>query len=126
MELETRKEDQIFFVKPLDKRIDASCSTFFKGVMTDYIVQGEKLIVLNLHCVEFIDSSGLGAFISILKTLSNLKGTIALCEINQNVLNLFDITRLNTILSISTSEIEAKKNVLQWVDAETAKEGHKG
>lgn len=116
MELETRKENEIIYIKPLVKRIDASSSTVFKAQITDFIVQGEMLIVLNLGSVEFIDSSGLGALISILKTVSNSKGNIALCDVNPNVLNLFAITRINSILSISPDESGAKKRMLEWID----------
>lgn len=116
MELETKKENPIFYIKPLAKRIDASSSTLFKGQVNDLIAKGENLIVLNLAQVEFIDSSGLGALISILKTISNSKGMIAVCEVNTNVSNLFSITRINTILNISSHEDDAKNQITEWVN----------
>lgn len=113
MELETRKENEILYVKPLGKRIDASNSTFFKGALVDFIVQGENRIILNLGSVEFIDSSGLGSIITILKTISTSKGSFALCEVNPMIMNLFSVTRVDKVLSITSDEIQARKIILQ-------------
>jgi anti-sigma B factor antagonist len=114
MELETAKEDEILFITPTAKRIDASTSTAFKGKMVDLIVQGEKLFILKMDKLEFIDSSGLGALISILKTLSNSKGNIALCGVNANIMNLFQVTRLDKVFPIFTNWQQGKEFLEKW------------
>lgn len=112
MDLETKVDDDILIIKPLAKRIDASSSTLFKGLVNDYISQGYTFVILNLGNVEFVDSSGLGVLISILKTISNSKGTLALCKVNSNVMNLLTITRIDSILMIAP-DVDAAKNQLK-------------
>lgn len=114
MDFETRKENSILIVKPLEKRIDASTSTAFKGEMSDLISKGDKFFVLNLAKVEFIDSSGLGTLISILKTLALSKGSLALCEVNTPIKSLFAVTRMDKVFSISNDESEAKIFLEDW------------
>lgn len=114
MEFDTQKENEIFIIKPLDKRIDASCSTNFKAKVIDFLVQGEKHIILNLEAVDFVDSSGLGAIISILKAISSAKGTIVIYGVNSNVSKLFTITRLNTVLTIVENKSEAITKMSEW------------
>ncbi len=106
MNIETRKEGEIVFVKPLSKNIDASVCTDFKGRVVDLINQGNNFLLLNLSLVDFIDSSGLGAIISILKTLKLSNGKIVICDMKNPVLNLFKLTRLDHVFEICSNEKE--------------------
>jgi anti-sigma B factor antagonist len=81
-------------------------STEFKARVADLINQGNNFFLLNLSEVPFVDSSGLGALISILKTLMQNNGEIVLCELNIPVLNLFKLTRMDSVFKIYASERE--------------------
>jgi len=106
MEIEERKVGNVLVVLPREKRIDASVSTGFKGRMVDWINQGNRHIVLDLSEVDFIDSSGLGAIVSTLKTLGN-DGDLVICGIRETVMGLFKITRMNRVFQIFATESEA-------------------
>lgn len=106
MNLETKKNQEFIFLKPLEGSIDATVSTEFKGRVMDLINQGNNFFLLNLSKVDFIDSSGLGSMISILKTLSLNNGDIVLCELNKPVLNLLTLTRMNNVFKICGTEKE--------------------
>ncbi|NLT22087.1 MAG: STAS domain-containing protein [Syntrophorhabdus sp.] len=108
MEIEERKVGDVLVVLPREKRIDASVSTGFKGKMVDWINQGNKRIVLDLSQVDFIDSSGLGAIVSSLKTLGN-DGDLVICGVRETVMGLFRITRMNRVFQIFADESEAIK-----------------
>src|SRR5207244_1857510 len=110
MDLEIRKEDAIIFVKLSNEnaRLDASTSMLFKGKIIDLIEQGNKFFIFNFTHVDFIDSSVLAALISILKTLTNSKGNMVLCEVKTYVFNLFSITRMDKVFPIFKNENEAQ------------------
>ena len=74
--------------------------------MVDWINQGNRRIVLDLSEVDFIDSSGLGAIVSSLKTLGN-DGDLVICGIRETVMGLFKITRMNRVFQIFATESEA-------------------
>lgn len=107
MDLETRKEGKVIFLKLMDKNLDSSISTNFKGRVVDLINQGNNSFVLNLSNVDFIDSSGLGSVISLLKTLTLNNGSLVVCEAKNPVISLLSITRLDRVLQIYPNEKEA-------------------
>ena len=112
MDMEVTKTDEIIFLKPLKQNIDATASTQFKARVIDLINQGNHFFLLNLSEVEFVDSSGLGAMISILKLLKLNNGDLVLCNLNVAVLNLFNLTRMTHVFNISTNEKDGLESLV--------------
>jgi anti-sigma B factor antagonist len=56
--------------------------------------------------VDFIDSSGLGAIVSALKTIGR-NGDLVLCGIKETVMSLFRLTRMDRVFRIFTDQGEA-------------------
>ena len=106
MQILDKKIGRILVVKPLEKRIDASVATDFKEQMAAWINAGNKWIVLDLAEVDFIDSTGLGAIVSSLKSIGN-EGDLAICSAKEMVMNLFRLTRMNRVFQIFLSEAGA-------------------
>jgi len=104
--MEERDEGGVLVLKPFFKRIDAYTSASFKGEVADRIMNGARRIVLNLERVDFIDSTGLGALISLLKTIGEL-GDFMICNIRPPVTSLFKVTRMDRVFRIHASEEEA-------------------
>jgi anti-sigma B factor antagonist len=71
MRLETKNEGKVLVVRSLENRMDAKVAVDFKTEMFRFIDQGNKLIVLSIANVDFIDSSGLGAIVSVLKLIGH-------------------------------------------------------
>lgn len=113
MDLETKKNGEITIVKPLSKSIDVTVSHYFKGIIVDLINQGNAQFLIDLSHVNFIDSSGLGSLISILKNISYNNGNIALCSIQHPVMNMFNLTRMNAVFKIFPNEKEAYEYLLK-------------
>jgi anti-sigma B factor antagonist len=112
MKIEAETIEGILVLTPCDKIIDASSAVDFKGQILTWIQEGNTRILLDLSCIDFIDSSGLGAIISILKQLDG-KGDIFLCGIRDQVMSLFKLTRMDRIFRIyatTTEAVEAMKN----------------
>ncbi len=108
MQLEGKNIGEILMVKSLGKRIDASSAAEFKGKMVDWINSGHYRIALDLSEVDFIDSSGLGAIVSSLKTIGD-RGDMVLFGLRDSVMSLFRLTRLTRVFQIFPSEEEAFK-----------------
>jgi anti-sigma B factor antagonist len=84
----------------LDERIDAHNSGELKQYLLQMVESGEKRIIVDLGYVRFIDSSGLGALLSGNKNILAKSGTLALTNIQQQVLAMFELTRLNRVFDI--------------------------
>ncbi|MBN1103402.1 MAG: STAS domain-containing protein [Deltaproteobacteria bacterium] len=106
MEISCSAVGDVLVVVPEEKRIDAYSAPDFKGRMVDWINSGHTRLILDLSCVEFIDSSGLGAMVSTLKTIGN-RGDLVICGVQKAVMNLFQLTRMNRVFRIFPSREEA-------------------
>jgi anti-sigma B factor antagonist len=106
MNLEVNKRGNLLVVMPIENRLDADLARDFKSRIIHWINNGEEFILLNLSHVQFIDSSGLGAILSVLKNLGN-RGNLALCGVQENVMSLFRLTRMNRVFQIFGGETEA-------------------
>ena len=100
------KEGDIAIVKSRIKRLDASVALVFKQEVQQVVESGEKALVLDLESVQFMDSSGLGAMVSILKVIG-AGGKLVVCNPTRAVLSLFNLTRMDKIFTIASLPDEA-------------------
>ena len=104
--LQVSKERGVAVVAPTMRRLDASVAPAFKQQVVQVIETGERRMVLDLGAVEFVDSSGLGAMVSILKALGS-QGAVAVCNVRGAVLSLFKLTRMDKVFTITESREDA-------------------
>jgi anti-sigma B factor antagonist len=60
-------------------------------------------LILNLDGIKYIDSSGFGVFLSILKTATNNKGSFRICGITPEVMELFKLLQLHNVFTLYDS-----------------------
>ena len=106
MQITTIHHEDVLVITVVEKRLDARCARPLRELTTGFIQSGQSKLVLNLHTVEFIDSSGLGALVSILKTIGP-QGELVLCGLRASLLGLFKLTRLDSVFTIAPGETEA-------------------
>jgi len=68
---------------------------------------GSKKFVLNLARVEFIDSYGIGELVRSYSVVRQTGGEMKLAGVNQKLLEVLEITRLNRIFEIYPGEAAA-------------------
>lgn len=112
MNFEMHSENGVEIVVPLIRRLDASVALTFKQQVLEAIGQNNKNVLLDFSHVDFIDSSCLGALVSILKSL-NGKGELVLCSLNSNIHNLFQLTRMDRIFSIQDNRQDALQMLMR-------------
>ena len=69
--------------------------------------QDKKKILLNLHGVKNIDSSGIGELIANYTTVSRDGGQLKLLNLTEKIQNLLVITKLLTVFDSYDNEAEA-------------------
>jgi len=110
MNLNLEKINEFCILTIQDERIDAHNSNELKEYLLELIEKGEKHIIVQLAHVRFIDSSGLGALLSGHKHMAMKSGQFALANIQQQVLSMFELTRLNRVFEIYTDSNELFTN----------------
>ena len=93
--------DAVTVIRPDGERLDIAVASDFRNALLDLIENGRRNLVVDLKTVSFIDSSGLGALVSALKTLkaNGGKGDVRLAHVQEPVVALLEIIRLNRVFS---------------------------
>lgn len=91
-------------------RVDSFFASAIREKITLLINDGCNTLIVDFKSVEFIDSSGLGIFVSTLKRLGS-RDRILICNLQVNVANTFKLTRMDRVFVIYNSVDEAIKSV---------------
>ena len=69
--------------------------------------KGERRILIDFSRTGYIDSSGLGALVSISKRVRESGGDLKLSGLNEDLRSLFELTKLDTLFSIADTPQQA-------------------
>jgi anti-sigma B factor antagonist len=81
------------------ERLDALNSLPTKERLLELLEAGHGQLVLDLGSVRFIDSSGLGTLVTILKR-AGMQGSIRICRLQPPVAATFRLARMDRVFSI--------------------------
>lgn len=80
-------------------RLDAAVAGPLKQELILLIDRGAKRLVLDFSEIDFLDSSGLGVVVGVLKHMGR-PGALELACLSPAVLKVFNLTRMNQIFPI--------------------------
>lgn len=106
MEISVKAEGDICVLTVKEPRIDAPAALAFKESVREQTQTAPEFVVLNLTDVAFIDSSGLGAIVAIMKHLAPERRLI-LAGLSPAVEKVFRLTRMDTVFQIFMTLEEA-------------------
>jgi anti-anti-sigma factor len=67
---------------------------------------GRRKLLLNFHDVEYVSSTALGMLITLQKKVQAAGGKLVLCEIDPQIYEVFEITKLDRFFDIAGTEAE--------------------
>lgn len=106
MEITLREEAHVTILN-LKGRLDLATGSALKEQIKKLFEKEITGVHLNLGGVEFINSSGLGTLVSIMKEARIRKGRLTLSNLASYVQEIFEITQLSHIFEIFATEEEA-------------------
>jgi anti-sigma B factor antagonist len=106
MEIAVEEVDDVAVVAIRVEELDAANTPEFKRDMAPVLDTHSK-VVLDLTRLRFIDSSGLGAFLSCLRRLNEKRGDLKVCGVSKQVRAAFELVRMHRILEIHGTREEA-------------------
>ncbi|MBD1840767.1 STAS domain-containing protein [Coleofasciculus sp. FACHB-64] len=104
---EVRDNYQLFRLTGL---LDAFSEPTFRKVISKCIEDGPSNVVLDLSKIDFVDSSGLGALVQLVKKAQSLEGSLQIVT-NARVTQTVKLVRLEQFLSLQPSVEAALENV---------------
>ena len=78
-----------------------------KGMVQEGLDQGERKFVIDCTQTGYIDSSGLGALVSLSRKVREQGGELRIAGLNEDLRALFELTKLDTLFHISPTADEA-------------------
>ncbi len=79
----------------------------FREAVADLIEQGNKSLVIDLHKVNYMNSSGIGSVIAVHSSYNKNGGAVKLAGLTSNVQNLFVVTKLIDVFDVFDSVDQA-------------------
>ena len=68
------------------------------------------VLVLDLQGITFVDSTGFGVFLSLMKTANNTAGHFRICNIGEEAMELFKLLQLHNVFEIYNTRQDALKS----------------
>ena len=85
------------------ERLDITEWPLLNNEIKDLVHECGVQLVVDMAKTRFIDSTGLGKLISLLRTVTKNQGDIKIAGLNPNILELFKVTRLHRVFEIHDS-----------------------
>lgn len=108
MDLQHAVEKNILVIVPQGNHLDAKNASEFKEAVVNLIGDNSaNNVVLDLSPLKFIDSSGLGCLLSILRLLHTRGGELKLAALDKTVRTMFEIVSMHKVFDIFNTKEEA-------------------
>jgi len=80
--------------------LDSTKAEEFRQSVEDLLQNGAEIILVDLKNITFIDSSGLGTLVVLLKKVRGLNRSLCICSINDQVRMLFELTSMDRVFEL--------------------------
>ncbi|MGD9126404.1 MAG: STAS domain-containing protein [Planctomycetia bacterium] len=98
--------ENVSVIQPPTTTLDTRNVNEFRESIQEFLSE-KKCLILDMSNVTFVDSSGLGVLLSALKQTSSVGGSLRLACLQDEVLNLFRLVRMNRVFEIFETVDEA-------------------
>lgn len=106
MDLLSRQEGDATIVTLQVSRIDAASAIQFKDAMRELATRTSGRVILDMSQVTFLDSSGLGAVVAVMKLLGPGR-QLELAGLTSQVDKVFRLTRMDSVFVIHPKPSDA-------------------
>ncbi|MDG5800103.1 STAS domain-containing protein [Marinilabiliaceae bacterium ANBcel2] len=98
--IEEKENQQIGVIEGTD-RLNAPIAPAIKERLNKSLKDSDYTLTLNLKNIRFIDSTGIGVLISALKTARENNGSFKLQNVNDDVMSLLKLMKLDKVFDFS-------------------------
>ena len=107
MSLSVRREPSGVVVVAVDGQLIVGNRQELKTLVQEGLDRGERKFLIDCSRTGYIDSSGLGALVTLSKKVREANGDLRIAGLNEDLRALFELTKLDTLFHIAPSAEEA-------------------
>lgn len=104
MNISTLHHDAERLIVRLEGRLDAQVADETRAALEALAPEGTARLVIDLSAVPFVDSSGLGALVAVLKAVRRRGGELRLAAPSEQARKLLKLTTLERVLPIADAQ----------------------
>jgi anti-sigma B factor antagonist len=82
-------------------------ASVFRAAFEKIADQHGARLILNMHAVDYVDSTGLGAMVMCATRIRNASGVAKLVNVNRRNIELLVMTKIDTIFEVFDDETDA-------------------
>jgi anti-sigma B factor antagonist len=106
MEIDVTDSAEITVVSPRGD-LGMGAADQMRRTLTKLVDDGSRKLLVDLGEVSYVDSLGLGALVASLKHARSVGGDLRLCALQDDVRTIFEMTRLNKVVTIHGTRSDA-------------------
>lgn len=107
MSFTVRKDASGVVVIGVDGQLIVGNRHELKQKVMDAVEAGERKVLIDFTETGYIDSSGLGALVSLSKKLRDTGGELRLAGLNEDLRTLFELTKLDSLFTVADTTEQA-------------------
>jgi anti-sigma B factor antagonist len=109
MKMDTNDRNEVKVVE-FEGNLDTNTATEAEQHLNTLFEGGASKILVNFKKLDYISSAGLRVLLATAKKLKGGGGELRICELNETVQEVFEISGFSTILNVFKNETEALEN----------------
>ena len=98
--IESNLQDDNLYLRVNTPRLDAATAREFKTECSEHWKTGVQRLTINMAMVDFLDSSGIGALLSVYKRLTTPQSTMRLIDVKPAVQSVLELMRMHRVFEI--------------------------
>lgn len=106
-EIQKREKEGVVILDLKGRLVVGEAVSALRTQLTGETTQGVRQLILNLHGVEYIDSTGLGSMVICYTTMQKAGGAMKLLNLNKRNIELLVLTKLSTVFEVFQEEQDA-------------------
>jgi anti-sigma B factor antagonist len=110
LEVKTNELNDVVVVELLGN-LDTNTAPKAEAEINTWLEKGAKKMVINLEQTNYVSSAGLRIFLATAKKITASGGVVKLCNTNDVVQEILDISGFSTILDVKKNEEEALASI---------------
>ena len=111
LKIDSRTEAGDTAVLSLAGEVDVANVAQVREAALKLLAGGAKRLVVDLSATEYLDSSGLGMLVGLLKRIREMGGKMAVAGARDRVMRVLEVTRLKEIFALFGDAAAALKEV---------------
>lgn len=92
--------------------LDGISANQLRREINDIVENGASIVLVDFQNITFMNSTGLGALVSTLRTVRSAGSELFICSLNEQVQMIFKLTKMDRIFKTFTNRDEFEQKII--------------